>query len=415
MRLLPSKIGLRYSYARRGSNFIGLNAILAIAGIAIGIAALIVVLSVMNGVVSDVRDKILSVTAAVSLRSNNGTGVISPSFKADDYLKNVKGIQTWAPYVEGQGLIGGGQSFQGVLIQGIDPKQEIKVSQTFAAVFDQARKTLTPGSWGIILGQGLADDLGARVGDKITVIVPKVTASAVGLLPRLKRFTLLGTFSSGHYQYDHQLVWINKDDATTLLQLPQGNSGYEIKVRDPMQAPLIRQALQNVLPQGVYASDWSIDQGAYFSAVQTEKHAMFIILCLIVIVAAFGLLSSMYMVVTEKRRDIAILRTMGMTRGEIRQIFLTQGMIFGALGTVIGVILGIIISYNVPNLMELLQKMTGYELPAQLYFVSQLKAKVQVSVVIAISAVTMLLTLLFSVIPAQIAAKTEPARALSHE
>lgn len=414
MRLLPTKIGFRYSYARRGSNFIGLNAILAVIGITLGIAALIVVLSVMNGVVSDVRDKLLSMTAQVSIRGVRGT-MIPTDYSLTPYLQSVKGVQAYAPYVEGQGLIGTGESFQGVLIHGIEPQEEGKVSDTFSRIPQAVRDELTEGSWNMILGKGLAEQLGLQIGDKITVIVPKATASAAGLMPRLKRFTFIGTFSSGHYQYDHQFVMVNAQDANKLLQLPEGYSGYQIKIEDAMQAPQIRSAIAAQLPIDLYASDWSRDQAVYFNAVQMEKNAMFIILCLIVIVAAFGLLSSMYMVVTEKRRDIAILRTMGMTRGQIAQIFISQGMVFGALGTLLGVVLGIVIAINVPWFMDLIEKSTGYQLPPQLYFVNQLTAKIDPAVVIGISVVTLVLTLLFSVIPAIIAARTEPARALSQE
>ncbi|SUO91316.1 lipoprotein-releasing ABC transporter permease subunit [Suttonella indologenes] len=414
MSILPSKIGLRYSYARRGSNFIGLNAILAVIGITIGIAALIVVLSVMNGVVSDVRDKLLAMTAQVSLRPRFSE-TIAPEFDAAQYLRQDARIQAYAPYVEGQGLIGMGNSYQGILLHGLNPEEEGKVSETFTRIPEQARNALQAGSWNIILGKGLANQLGVFPGDKITIIVPKANASAAGLMPRLKRFTYVGAFESGHYQYDHQYVMVHEADAATLLQLPAGASGYQIKIGDAMQAPEIRKHLQSILPPDVYASDWSLDQAVYFNAVQMEKNAMFIILCLIVMVAAFGLLSSMYMVVTEKRRDIAILRTMGMTRGQIAQIFISQGMIFGSIGTVLGVSLGIVIALNVPYLMDVLQKMTGYEIPPQLYFVEQLSAKIDPAVVISISAITLIMTLLFSVIPAIIAARTEPARALSQE
>lgn len=414
MSILPSKIGLRYSYARRGSNFIGLNAILAVIGITIGIAALIVVLSVMNGVVSDVRDKLLAMTAQVSLRPRFSE-TISPDFNAPAYLQQDARILAYAPYVEGQGLIGIGNSYQGILLHGVMPEEEGKVSETFTRIPEQARHALQAGSWNIILGKGLAEQLNVFPGDKITIIVPKANTSAAGLMPRLKRFTYVGAFESGHYQYDHQFVMLHHSDASTLLQLPEGASGYQIKIDDAMQAPNIRQQLQNRLPVEVYASDWSLDQAVYFNAVQMEKNAMFIILCLIVIVAAFGLLSSMYMVVTEKRRDIAILRTMGMTRAQIAQIFISQGMVFGSIGTIFGVSLGILIALNVPYLMDLLQKMTGYSLPPQLYFVEQLSAKIEPAVVIGISVITLIMTLLFSVIPAIIAARTEPARALSQE
>lgn len=415
MQLLPSKIGFRYSYARRGSNFIGLNSILAVVGITIGIAALIAVLSVMNGVSNDVRNKLLSMTAQVSIRSSIYDSTIPLNFDPNQYLKNISQVQAWTPYVEGQGLIGLGGNFKGVLIHGVVPSQEEKVSPTFARIPQNVRDELTPGSWNIILGEGLANQLNLQVGDKVTIIVPKATPSAAGLMPRLKRFTYIGSFSSGHYQFDHQYVMVNAVDAGKLFQLPEGYSGYQIKITNAMDAPAIRDEIQQKLPPDVYASDWSRDQAVYFSAVQMEKNAMFIILSLIVIVAAFGLLSSMYMVVTEKRRDIAILRTMGMSRGKIAQIFITQGMIFGSLGTVLGVILGVVIAWNVPNIMNFLEKTTGYTLPSKVYFVQTLTAKVEPNVVIGISVVTLVMTLLFSVIPAIIAARTEPARALSQE
>lgn len=413
MAFLPAKIGLRYTYARRGSSFIGLNAILAIIGITIGIAALIVVLSVMNGVITQVRDKMLSMTAHASLRPAF-TNTIDPAFQAGYYLQDPR-ILAYAPIVQGQALIGDGQTFRGVLLQGIDPKQQSAVSEAFAAVPEAVRDRLTPGSYNILLGDDLITRIGARIGDKITVIVPKVTASAAGLLPRLKRFTLIGSFHSGHAQFDSQVALVNLDDASKLLQLPPGPTSYIIMLDDPLTAPLVRDKLQKNLPQGVYASDWSRDQATYFSTVQTEKNAMFIILCLIILVAAFGLLSSMYMVVNEKRRDIAILRTMGMTRSSIRNIFLTQGMIFGGIGTLLGVSLGVFISWNIPAIMGFLQRQTGYELPKEMYLIDQLSAKIDPQVVIGVSAVALLLTLLFSIIPAYIAARTEPARALSQE
>ena len=390
MQFLPSKIGLRYSFARSGSRFIGLNAILAIIGITIGIAALIVVLSVMNGVVTQVRDKMLSMTSHAMLRSNDGSGVIPPEFDPAPYLANIPELVAYAPYVQGQGLIGDSERFQGVVLQGVDPAQEGKVSQTFAKIDPEVTSQLEDGHFNLILGEVLAEKINAKVGDKVTIIVPQVTASAAGLLPRIKRFTLVGTFSSGHYSFDNGVALVNYHDAAKLLQLPDGVTGYHLMLHDPMQAPLVRERLAPELPYGVYASDWSVDNASYFSAVQTEKNAMFIILCLIVMVAAFGLLSSMYMVVT-------------------------QGLTFGAVGTILGVGLGILIAINVPAIMAFLERHTGYALPAQMYFINELPAKIDPAVISGISIVTLILTLLFSVIPALMAARTEPARALSHE
>lgn len=415
MRYLPSAIGFRYAHARRGSQFIGLNAILAIVGIAIGIAALIVVLSVMNGVMSQVRDRILAMYAHASLRSYINEQPISRDFDPTPYLAHVEGVRAWAPYVQGQGLIGDSQSFQGVVIQGINPEKEGEVSSVFAELAPEVKQSLVAGSWNVIIGEGMQRSLGVEIGDRITVIVPQITASAAGLLPRMKRFTVSGVFKSGHYQFDNSLLWTHIDDAAVLMEVEGTYTGYHIMVDNPLEAPRISEAIQPTLPFGMYASNWSRENASYFNAVQLEKNAMFIILCLIVVVAAFGLLSSMYMVVNEKRRDIAILRTMGMTRGQIRQIFLTQGLTFGGLGMLIGVVLGITISLYVPDMLDFLQKRTGFSLSEEMYFISELSVKIDPVVVVGISLVTLFFTLLFSVIPAQIAAKTEPARALSHE
>ena len=411
---LAARIGLRYSYARSGARFIGLNAVLAIIGIAIGIAALIVVLSVMNGVMSKVCENMLSMTSHAAVRTYSDSPLMPFDFDITPYVANVKGVTGWAPYVQGQGLIGDSERFQGVVIQGVNPQEEPKVSTVFAALPQELTAQLQAGTFNAIVGEKMLITLGVQIGDKISVIVPKITASAAGLLPRVKRFTVVGTFSSGHHQFDSGVLLTNIEDAAKLLE-QDGITGFHIMLDDALKAPHISQQIHPTLPYGAFASDWSRDQASYFNAVQTEKTAMFIILSLIVIVAAFGLLSSMYMVVTEKRRDIAILRTMGMTRGQIRQIFLTQGLTFGGFGMIVGVVLGIIITLNVPAIMDFIQRTFGYSLPAEMYFINELTVEIDPAVVIGISIVTLLLTLLFSVIPAQIAAKTEPARALSHE
>lgn len=412
---LSSRIGLRYSYARSGARFIGLNAVLSVIGIAIGIAALIVVLSVMNGVMSKVRENMLSMTSHANIRNYSNMPLMPFGFDISPYVRDVEGVIAWAPYVQGQGLIGDSERYQHVVIQGVDPKEEGKVSTVFAELPEPLTQTLQPGSFNAIVGEQMLAKLGAQVGDKISIIVPKITASAAGLLPRIKRFTVAGSFSSGHHQFDNQVLLTHIEDAAKLVD-QDGISGYHIMLDDALKAPQVSQIIHPRLPQGqLFASDWSRDQASYFNAVRTEKTAMFIILSLIVIVAAFGLLSSMYMVVTEKRRDIAILRTMGMTRGQIRQIFLTQGLTFGGFGMVVGVILGIVITLNVPAIMDFIQRMSGYSLPAEMYFINELTVEIDPVVVIGISVLTIVFTLLFSVIPAQIAAKTEPARALSHE
>lgn len=414
---LPAHIAWRYVYARRGSRFISLNAILAILGITIGIAALIVVLSVMNGVVSEVRNKMLSMTAHVSIRPVAHLHMESePSAPIDQFLQGIEGIEGWAPNVVGQGLIGDNNAFVGVIIQGIDPRYEVNVSEMYRELPEEQQKILQAGSFNILLGEGLAQRLNLAIGDKMTIVVPSFSRTAAGLMPRLKRFTYQGSFQSGHYQFDNQLVLVHLEDAAKLLRFPEGTlSSYRIRLHDPFQADRVRQAINQRLPSAYYASDWSLDNSAYFSAVRMEKNAMFIILCLIIIVAAFGLLSSMYMVINEKRRDIAILRTLGLNRARILLIFLLQGMIFGIFGMICGVLSGIIITLNVPNIMDFLERNAGFSLPPEMYFINELPARIDPGIVFNVCLFTLVLTLIFSLIPATLAALQQPARALSYE
>ncbi|MDO4436279.1 MAG: lipoprotein-releasing ABC transporter permease subunit [Cardiobacteriaceae bacterium] len=411
---LSSLIGLRYSHARRGSRFVGLNAILSVLGIMIGIAALIVVLSVMNGVMSQVRNSVLSLTAHMSIRP-----LLSPTLdsnldvsKALSSFPQITGI---APYVQGQGLVGVNGRFQGVLLQGVEPSEQGKVSTAFLKLPEETKALLAEDDFNIVLGSELVKQLNAQVGDKITIVVPQVSATAAGLLPRLKRFTLVGSFHSGNYQFDIGYSFISAQSALKLFQLEEGYTGYQIMLKDPMQAPLLREAMAKHLPHDVFVSDWSLDNGTYFNAVELEKRAMFIILSLIILVALFSLLSTMYMVVTEKRRDIAILRTMGMNRRDILMIFTTQGMIFGIIGTVLGVALGVTIALYIPELLDLLEKVSNVRLDKTMYFVDSLSAQIEPVVVYRVAGLTLGFTLLFSMVPAWIASRTQPARALSQE
>lgn len=415
MKTLSLWIGVRYAKARSGSVFVGLNSLLSIIGIAIGIAVLIVVLSVMNGVMNQVRDRILSMYSHASIRSFIDVAPINKNFNPEQYLAKFKQVKGFAPYVQGQGLVGKNGQFSPVVIQGIDPNQEIKVSKVFANLPDNIRNKLASNDWNIVIGEGLQKSLDISIGDKLTIIVPQFTASAAGLLPRLKRFTVIGTFKSGHYQFDQSLIWANINNVAKLIDKPDIYTGFHIMLHDPLKAPEFNKELQKILPPELYASDWSQENASYFNAAQLEKNVMFIILCLIVIVAAFGLLSSMYMVVNEKKRAIAILRTMGFTRGQIRQVFLIQGLSFGLLGIIIGVVLGIVVSLYVPEIIDFTQKITGFSLAKDMYFLNQLTVNIDPLVVIGVSLVTLFFTLIFSIIPAQIAAKTEPARALSYE
>ena len=411
---IATLIGLRYSHARRGSKFIGLNAILSVLGITIGIAALIVVLSVMNGVMTQVRNGVLSFTAHMTVRPF-GSEVIRRDYDPSPIFRQFPQITGWAPYVQGQGLVGSGDRFQGILLQGVDPSRQGAVSTTFAQLPEAVKAKLDSEDFAIVIGDTLMTQLNVQIGDKITVVVPQFSTTGAGLFPRLKRFTLIGSFHSGNLNFDSGYTFISARSASLLFQLPDGYSGWQIMLKNPLDATTIREPLRLKLPGDSYISDWTIDNASYFNAVQLEKNAMFIILSLIILVALFSLLSTMYMVVTEKRRDIAILRTMGLKRRGILRIFITQGMVFGAFGTLLGTLTGLLISYNVPWLLDQLEKLSGVRIDKTMYFVEKLSAEIDPMVVWGVAALTLGFTLIFSIVPALIAARTQPARALSAE
>lgn len=405
-------IGKRYVTASRGKGFVSFISIVSVLGIAMGIMALIVVLSVMNGVTSEVRDKILSMTAHAKIV---GTGQpLSKQFNISPLITDKQPVIASAPFIEGQALIGIGQNYHGVQVKGINPDKEIQVADALASLGEDIN-TLVTGDYNAIIGQNLASQLGVDIGNKITVVVPKTTVSAAGILPRIKRFTVSGIFNSGHYLYDTGLILINIDDAAKLFQRGESIDGFQLKLDDPFHAQELVEQLNQELPASLFAFDWSAQNKSYFDAVKTEKAAMFFILMIIVMVAAFNILSTLVMVVTDKQRDIAILRTVGTSPATIMRIFIIQGIILGIVGTVLGVLGGLFISSQVPNIMSFLESAFGFRLPAELYFISSLKPKIDTSVVILIALSSLLLSFLATLYPAYKAAKTQPARALAYE
>lgn len=405
-------IGKRYVSASRSKGFVSFISVVSVLGIAMGIMALIVVLSVMNGVTSEVRDKILSMTAHAKIVGT--TASIPNNTDIQPLIQNESHILASAPFIEGQALIGLGRSYKGVQVKGIDPKQEHKVADALAQLGDNI-DCLEAGTFNVIIGYNLAHQLNVKEGEKITLVVPKTTVSAAGILPRIKRFTVSSIFHSGHYIYDTGLILINIDDAAKLFQRGEGIDGFQLKLDDLFAAQDLVKRLNNTLPASFYAFDWTAQNKAYFDAVKAEKAAMFFILMIIVMVAAFNILSTLVMVVTDKQKDIAILRTLGMSPKTVMRIFMIQGVILGIFGTILGIIGGILIARQVPNIMAFLETRFGLRLPSELYFISSLNPKIDVSIIVLIALSSLFLSFLATLYPAYKAAKLQPARALAYE
>ncbi|MCU0733914.1 MAG: lipoprotein-releasing ABC transporter permease subunit [Methylotetracoccus sp.] len=339
-------IGLRYTRARRRTRFISFITFTSILGIALGVTALITVLSVMNGFEAELRDRILGMTSHATVSGPEGQlnewPVVEPT------LREEPRILGWAPYIEGQAMVNFDRRVSGVMLRGIRTDYESNVSEVTKRLVQGHLDDLKPGQFGIILGSELASYLGVAVGDKLTVITPQVTATPAGILPRLKRFTVVGMFQVGMYEYDRNLALIELQDAGRLFQMGDAVTGVRLRLDDVFYAHQVARDLGPKLSGDYFITDWTQAHSNFFRAIQTEKRVMFIILLLIVAVAAFNIVSTLVMVVTDKRADIAILRTQGMTPMDVMGIFIVLGTVIGAVGTVIGGIGGVLLATLYP-------------------------------------------------------------------
>ncbi len=410
--ILSLFIGKRYVTATRGKEFVSVFSFISVIGIMLGIMSLIVVMSVMNGVTSEVRDKILSMTAHTKIVSvDNG---LPKNADISPLVNREKDVLAAAPFIEGQALIGIGKSYNGVQVKGIEPNAEVNVADALKNMGNEL-KTLTEGSFNVAIGQNLAQQLGVDVNDKITIIVPKTTATAAGIVPRIKRFKVSAIFHSGHYLYDSGLILVNINDAARLFQRGNNIDGFQLKLDDLFKAQDLVKRLNNELPASMYAFDWTAQNKSYFDAVKAEKGAMFLILMIIVFVATFNILSTLVMAVSNKQSDIAILRTIGVTPSTIMRIFIVQGMTLSVIGTIIGIIGGVLFSIYVPDMMAFAEKTFGWRLPAELYFISAIHPKIEVTFITWVAFLSSLLSFLITLYPAYKAAKVHPARALAYE
>ena len=414
MRPYELFIGLRYTRAKRRNHFISFISLISMLGIALGVAALIVVLSVMNGFQDELRSRILGVVAHIEITGFDNTlanwqQVAAQSSKLGE-------VKASAPFVEGQGLLAYDQAVQGAVIRGILPADEDRVANIGAKMRQGSLAALRPGEWGIVLGADLARTLGAQMGDKITLITPQGQITPAGMIPRLKQFTVVGIFQIGMYEYDSGLALIALQDAQKLFRTGDKVSGLRLKIDDLDRAPQVSAQLGKLLTGDYYIRDWTQSHSNFFRAVEMEKHVMFIILLLIVAVAAFNIVSTLVMVVTDKQADIAILRTLGASPFSIMKIFMVQGAIIGVVGTALGMLCGILLALNIGVVVPFIEHTFGVHfLSADVYQISELPSKLNRHDVVVIGSVSLLLSWLATLYPSWRASRTNPAEALRYE
>ncbi|MGR8979939.1 MAG: lipoprotein-releasing ABC transporter permease subunit [Gammaproteobacteria bacterium] len=407
-------IGLRYTRAKRRTQFISFITLTSVLGIALGVTALITVLSVMNGFEAELRERILGMTAHATLTGKYGQ--LDNWREADQKLKNYPHIEGTAPFINGQVMINAGRRVSGTMLNGILPASEPNVSEVGAKMTAGKLTDLIPGEYGIILGRELANYLGVVMGDKITVISPQINSTPAGILPRMRRFTVAGIFQVGMYEYDRNMAMIHIDDAAKLFRMDDAVSALRIKLDDLFNAPTITRALANDLYDQYQVSDWTLAHSNFFKAIKTEKTVMFIILLLIVAVAAFNIVSTLVMVVTDKRGDIAILKTQGLTSQSVMGIFIVLGTIIGTVGTLLGTIGGVLLAINAGAIVSEIESFFQVHfLPADVYYISQLPSKLIWSDVYKIAGMAFTLSLLATIYPAWQAAKVNPAEVLRYE
>ncbi|WP_260291688.1 lipoprotein-releasing ABC transporter permease subunit [Sedimenticola hydrogenitrophicus] len=407
-------IGLRYTRAKRRNHFISFISLISMLGIMLGVVALIAVLSVMNGFHKEVRERILGMTSHATISSyQNNLREWQQAMELSTRHPNVVGQ---APFIEAQTMLTNGQQVNGAILRGILPEYEPRVSEVGEHMLAGSLEQLRPGSFDIILGKELALLLGVGVGDKVTVVTPQIRITPAGAMPRLKRFTVSGIFEVGMGEYDRGLALIHMQDAARLLKLEDGVTGVRLKLDDLYLAPQVSRELAKQLP-GVYrVSDWTFQHRNFFSALRTEKRMMSLILFLIVAVAAFNIVSTLVMVVTDKQSDIAILRTLGISPRSIMGIFIIQGATIGFVGTLLGIGGGILLSLNLESIVKSVEGLFDVNfLDPNIYYISTLPSDLHWDDVGMISISAFFITLVATLYPAWRASRTQPAEALRYE
>ena len=411
---LEAFIGLRYLRAKRQNHFISFISLISMLGIALGVTTLITVISVMNGFEKELRARILgaishATVSAVDAPMNDWAVTISEVEKHAEVLAA-------APFVE-EGVWLHASGSTGAYLRGIEPAYEARVSELAQSMLAGTLNDLKPGDYGIILGVGLASKLRVGLGDKVTVIAPRLKASPFGANPLMKRFTVVGAFEFGEYETDSGLALLHIADAARLLRMPdQSAAGIRLKLKDMDRSWLVAQQVSDHLQGRYQVRDWTQERGNLFQAVKTEKTVMWVILSLIVAIAAFNIISMLVMVVTDKQSDIAILKTMGAQAGTVMRVFIVQGSFIGIIGTLLGVAGGILLAQNISSVVPLLEKLFGFSLfPADIYYITELPSDLRNADVIKFATMSLVMSLLSTLYPAWRASRTHPAEALRYE
>ena len=429
-------VGLRYTRAKRKNHFISFISLTSMVGIALGVAALIVVLSVMNGFQAELRSRILGVASHIEVTGLNNKleqwQLLVPQLKQNLQVREV------APYITAQSMLSFGEGVQGAIVRGILPLAEDKVADLGRSMKAGRLTNLRAGEFGIILGSDLAFNLGAQIGDKVVVLSPQGQFTPTGVVPRIKQFKVVGLFQIGMYEYDAGLALIHMDDAAKLYHMNSSVSGLRLKINEIDDAPAVSNVLseslskftlnsqktdaltgeitKSAIQQNYFVTDWTRQHANFFKAIQLEKRVMFIILALIVAVAAFNIVSTLVMAVTDKRADIAIMRTLGASPASIMTIFIVQGALIGVIGTLLGAVLGIIIALNIDTIITLIEQLFRVQFLAKdVYYISDLPSKLEWDDVTTIVGMSFVLSLLATLYPSYKASKINPAEALRYE
>lgn len=416
---IPYELILGWRYTRAGratrrNGFISFISGVSMLGIGLGVAALIIVLSVMNGFQKDVRDRMLGVVSHIEIFAPNGAALPDVARTLAEARANPQVVGA-APFIATQALLARGEDMKGAIVRGIDPQHEHEVTDLAVGLRNNALARLVPGEFGVVLGRDLARNLGVLEGDKVTLVAPSGQVTPAGVVPRLKQMTVVGTFDSGHYEYDSALLMMHMDDAAKIFRL-EGPTGVRLKLKDLHEAREVAQQLARTLSGDLLIRDWTRQNRNWFAAVQLEKRMMFIILTLIVAVAAFNLVSTLVMTVTDKRADIAILRTLGASPKSIMGIFMVQGAMVGVIGTLAGLALGLGVAFNIDVIVPALESLFHASfLPRDIYLISRMPSDPQSSDIVPIALISLVLAFVATIYPSWHASRVNPAEALRYE